>query len=151
MTYEDRDWTLRRMRPTIKDKTVRLDEDGQLLCPCGCNSIYLHQIAYTIYERPSGEDGLTIAIDVANIDSIIHSVSRRNPSERRQGLAILFECEHCDGFIELTIQQTKGNTYLEWRDTSLEQMRKYVTKEKLDQYRELHNIKDITNLFMAKG
>src|SRR4249919_2662032 len=119
MTYEDGDWTLRRMQPTIKDKIVHLNGYGQLLCP-GCGGEYLHQIAYTIYERPSGEDGLTIAIDVANVDSIIHSVSRRNPSKRRQGLAILFECEHCDGFIELKIQQHKGTTFLEWRDTSLE-------------------------------
>jgi hypothetical protein len=39
----------------------------------------------------------------------------RNPSERRQGLAIAFSCEDCDAKLELTIAQHKGNTIVEWR------------------------------------
>ena len=144
MQYQHVDFTLIQMQPTIKDETVRFNKDGQLLCPCQCSycdGIYLHQIAYTIYERPSGEDGLSIAIDVVNVDSITHSVAKRNPSNRRQGLAILFECEHC-GLVELTIYQHKGNTYSEWRSPTLEQMKRHISKEQLDTYRELHSITD---------
>jgi hypothetical protein len=142
--YQHVDFTLMQMAPLIKDTTVHLNEFGWLLCPyCGpSNGEYLHQIGYTIYERPSGEDGLTIAIDVADVDSIIHYVSGYNPSSRRQGLAILFDCENCRGFFELTISQHKGNTHTEWRRPSLAQMKKYVSQERLDAYRRDHAITD---------
>jgi hypothetical protein len=38
-----------------------------------------------------------------------------NPSARRQGLTIKFDCEHCEGSHVLTIAQHKGTTYVKWR------------------------------------
>jgi hypothetical protein len=38
-----------------------------------------------------------------------------NPSGRRHGLAIAFDCEGCGDEIELTIAQHKGLTAFAWR------------------------------------
>ena len=45
----------------------------------------------------------------------IDSKRSGNPSLRRHGLAICFECEFCGRTIELTIAQHKGQSLLAWR------------------------------------
>lgn len=151
MKYQHEDVTLIEMHPAIEDTTVRINEDGILLCPrcTPADGTYLHQLAYTIYERPSGEDGLSIAIDISSVDSVVHTVAKRNPSRRRQGLAILFECEQC-GLAELTIYQHKGNTFSEWRSPTIEQMREHTTQEQLDAYRKARSITNKLELISVK-
>ena len=96
---------------------ISQDEDeATLLCPrCGEN--YLHQGTTTLYERP--EDAVvTLEIAVASaavVTRLCPSSETRNPSSRRHGLAIQFECETCGPVGELTIAQHKGLTLLAWR------------------------------------
>ena len=82
-----------------------------------CDDIYLHQSTVTVYER--AEDApTTIETEVdrrgARVTAVPSAVST-NPSLRRQGLAVAFWCEGCDGDFELTIDQHKGQTYIQWR------------------------------------
>ena len=70
-----------------------------------------------------GEDRAT-----GMITEIVPSSRSRNPSSRRSGMAIQFECEQCGGGteedgIELTIAQHKGSTEIGWRFTPKAQAR----------------------------
>lgn len=91
--------------------------DDALLCP-RCNSNNLHHGRVIVYDR--GEDApLTTVVVVDGRDiscSERKSIECSNPSSRRHGLAILFTCENCGVWSELTIEQHKGETYLHWRD-----------------------------------
>jgi hypothetical protein len=50
---------------------------------------------------------------------LVSSDEAANPSERRDGLAIAFECETCAcPIIELTFAQHKGSTLVGWRYVS---------------------------------
>ena len=96
---------------------IRQDDDwATLLCP-SCGEDYLHHRVTTLYERP--EDAvvtLEIAVSSAAIVTRLCPTSEtRNPSSRRHGLAIQFECEMCGLVGELTIAQHKGSTLLAWR------------------------------------
>lgn len=94
--------------------------DDALLCPrCGSNN--LHHGRVTVYDR--GEDAPLTAVSVIDGCEIFHtereSIRCANPSARRHGLAILFTCEGCGVWSELTIEQHKGETYLHWREPAV--------------------------------
>jgi hypothetical protein len=103
---------------------VDADHYGQLKCKCG--SEYLHQGNITVFER--GEDGDTttvIAQDGKTVQtSNFPDRDTCNPSPRRHGLIIEFDCEECGvsngipgGTLQrLAIFQHKGNTFMEWVD-----------------------------------
>lgn len=109
---------------TITTGTITTDNHGdysELHCP-RCGSINLHQAGAVFYER--GEDDTqTLKITVSNFSSkteVIQSVGSGNPSMRRDGMVILFNCEGCNHFdkapeLELTIAQHKGSTFLAWK------------------------------------
>lgn len=80
-------------------------------CP-RCGSSYLHHGAVTLFDR-NKEDGPVL---VRQFDSPSPTLAG-NPSGRRGGIAISFECEVCGDGIELTIAQHKGNTEMAWRYT----------------------------------
>jgi len=98
---------------------------GQLQCKCG--SGYLHQVNVTIFERSEdadtttviAQDGKTVQVtDFPNQDTC-------NPSPRRHGLIIEFDCEDCGvsnntfpgaSLQRLAIFQHKGGTFMEWLD-----------------------------------
>jgi hypothetical protein len=65
------------------------------------------------------EDGeLTAVTTVARGLTATHLLPSNqvaNPSGRRHGLAIAFDCEGCGDEIELTLAQHKGVTALTWR------------------------------------
>jgi uncharacterized protein (DUF983 family) len=105
--------------------SINMDGDT-LRCPqCGEN--YLHHRNTTIFER-SEDDKLTTVIAQSEHEAHISkfpSADTCNPSDRRNGIIIEFECEHChydygDASPELTnrfrlaIIQHKGNTFVEW-------------------------------------
>ena len=85
-------------------------------CP-RCKSEYLHQLAVTVFDR--GEDQATcvkttIAGGKVSVDPA--GSNEGNPSRRRDGLTIQFECEECGKEpIFLTIAQHKGCTEIGWR------------------------------------
>lgn len=96
----------------LEKNCIGLGDD--LLCPkCGCNN--LHQIAVDTYFR--GEDAEVgihahVGFDGVRTDMDVSG----NPSARRSGMTITFECEQCDGDKFLHIYQHKGTTYLEWNE-----------------------------------
>lgn len=96
---------------------------GQLTCKCG--SEYLHQRNVTIFHR--GEDGDKVTVIAQDGDKVEISKFPNddtcNPSPRRHGLIIEFECESCGydlnnakiiGNQRLAIYQHKGCTFMEW-------------------------------------
>src|SRR5215467_14679736 len=93
---------------------------SNLVCLCG--GTYLHQGKIEVFTRLRGEDTDVTAI-VIDRNAIELGDPNRNPSARRDGLIIHFDCEECgsDEFdeprprphaIRLAIFQHKGQTYL---------------------------------------
>jgi hypothetical protein len=105
---------------TFGESSVAFDGDT-LKCPqCGEN--YLHHRNTTIFER-SEDDKLTTVI-AQNGEEVqatkFPSADTCNPSYRRNGIIIEFQCEHCHydygdaSLFRLAIIQHKGNTFVEW-------------------------------------
>ena len=105
---------------------ARVDDWGNLMCKCGQGG-NIHQANTTIFER--GEDNTTTTVIAQNGKDVqvsnFPSADTCNPSPRRHGLIIEFECEQChydrDGNREgplhrLAIFQHKGNTFVEWEE-----------------------------------
>jgi hypothetical protein len=87
-----------------------------LLCPrCGGN--YLHQKQVTVFDREEDAETTSVTTVAGGLAAthLLPSEQIANPSGRRHGLAIAFECEGCGDGIELTIAQHKGVTNLGWR------------------------------------
>jgi hypothetical protein len=90
-----------------------------LTCP-HCGAADLYHGAVTIFEREGGNEDAEVTL-VTTVDNgsaatePVASRQTRNPSERRGGLAVAFECEMCRTLVELTLAQHKGTTMIEWR------------------------------------
>ena len=90
-----------------------------LACP-RCGGEYLHHLGVNVYDRVEDAEQ-TIETRVENgaaSVSIVPSSNSRNPSLRRDGIAIQFACEFCNGTLELTLAQHKGATLVVWRAVS---------------------------------
>lgn len=104
------------------ESRLTFDDAGQLLCP-HCGHHYLHQGTVSIYSR--SEDSPTVVLTTVTPDSAEHrtqtnvtiSSNKGNPSLRRHGVVIRFNCEECPQPSELTIAQHKGTTEIGWRST----------------------------------
>lgn len=85
-------------------------EDGELVCPsCGFN--YLHHVKVEVFER--SEDALHgVHVAVSEGQAVMDTSLEGNPSGRRHGITIQFECEGCDAEPVLSISQHKGYTYM---------------------------------------
>lgn len=102
-------------------KQLKLQDNGPyspeiIKCP-DCGENYLHHVAVDFYAR--GEDDKT-GVHTRAIDTGLTMVDGEmsgNPSDRRGGMVIKFECEHCPGFKPLHIFQHKGITFVEWGGT----------------------------------
>lgn len=94
---------------------VSLDENT-LICPC-CGGNNLHQETVELFWSKDNND-LTYQYAKSSFDNTYvdpaYRPSRNNPSSRRQGMLIHFECEGCDSYPELAIFQHKGSTYIKW-------------------------------------
>jgi hypothetical protein len=110
--------------PSIVDYSVNLEASSGLgpglVCP-RCLSAYLHSGEVRVYSRGEDDDETAVTTVRAGLSAThIRPSSAANPSIRRQGIVVVFECEGCtdphhDDPIELTISQHKGNTFLAWR------------------------------------
>ena len=100
----------------MRSKQVKLSDEissegeNVLHCP-NCDGFYLHQEKTEVFER--GEDsptGLHVNIQdgAAKVDQIITG----NPSPRRHGLTVHFNCETCDSAVQMVVYQHKGNTFV---------------------------------------
>jgi predicted RNA-binding Zn-ribbon protein involved in translation (DUF1610 family) len=89
---------------------------SQLMCP-NCGDGYLHQGIVEVYNRSeSAEQVRCTVIDRGDVLSqLIPNDESNNPSTRRHGIVIHFECEHCgDTDFQLRIAQHKGFTLMDW-------------------------------------
>lgn len=87
---------------------TQLYYEFELLCP-HCENEYLHHNQVEIFERKEdATEGLHII--VSEKDMNVDWCLTRNPSSRRNGLIIHFECENCHRCSELSFAQHKGVT-----------------------------------------
>jgi hypothetical protein len=99
--------------------SIKFGNQGyELLCPA-CGGDYLHHEQVTTYDR-NKEDAEQVELTrIGPGREIFHTVASskatNNPSARRDGIAILFSCEGCERWSELTIAQHKGQTLCGWR------------------------------------
>ena len=85
---------------------------SELFCP-QCGGSWLHHVQVDVFSREEDQPSQKITIDQAgNMSTIRNSIE--NPSLRRDGLRITFDCEMCDIDLALTIVQHKGQTFLNW-------------------------------------
>jgi len=85
-------------------------------CP-RCGGENLHHGTVTVFNRREDADR-THVTTVAGEDHVeIKSISSDdcdNPSSRRDGMRIAFNCEECGDGLYLFLLQHKGTTYLHW-------------------------------------
>jgi hypothetical protein len=98
---------------------IEFGSGGELLCP-KCGRHCLHHDRVTVYHRHNGhEDAPTTIITKVEGGTVTQSIrpsdKAGNPSSRRDGVALRFWCEMCPAIPELTIEQHKGSSYLNWR------------------------------------
>ena len=88
--------------------------DDALVCP-SCGGDYLHHGAVCSYTRikEDSADGTAYRIDGSSIAR--SSQLNGNPSARRDGITIDFNCELCGNTSTLGIAQHKGQTQLSWQ------------------------------------
>lgn len=103
---------------------------GDLAC-AGCGEEQLHHTQVQCFERQGGEDGPVYAV-IHNAGKIYPLFPQKtkeeiNPSDRRNGVRIVFYCEVCPAITALEIAQHKGSTKMEtkligaveWPETDL--------------------------------
>ncbi len=92
---------------------VKYSVDDNLCCPY-CDNDYLHHKDVVIYNRVQEDSTQGLAVHVT-LDSVITDDNLTgNPSARRNGLVIYFECENCGNTYTLALSQHKGTTHLHW-------------------------------------
>ena len=96
----------------IQSPLVRLRDDV-LLCPL-CGEENLHHQGVRVYERDKEDAERGRVVTVARQVTVSREEMDGNPSSRRDGLKIVFCCEHCVNSFELRLSQHKGSTYLSW-------------------------------------
>ena len=108
----------------MKYEDARL-EDNILLCP-QCSSNNLHQGTVTVFNRQEDGKHTEVTCVQAHTDTstvVVTDETTSNPSPRRHGMLIEFECEHCYSWEEgetapdrliLARYQHKGLTLIEW-------------------------------------
>ena len=102
-------------------KAIEIGDFGALSCP-DCGEQYLHHGDVTIFQRDEDDKFTTVIAQNGTHAEVsdFPSADTCNPSSRRHGLTIEFECEHWHGEkkeippFRLAILQHKGNTFMEW-------------------------------------
>lgn len=106
---------------------IAIDDDTWLICP-SCGDNYLHHTSITVFNRTEDSDQTRVTHLGTNMDgytpgelndtltsATVKSGDCENPSPRRHGLHIRFNCEHCDDTKTLCLYQHKGFTGLRWK------------------------------------
>lgn len=85
---------------------------AELQCP-GCGNSDLHHVRIEIFDRSEDEPkGLHVFVGAGGVS--VDANLQGNPSARRHGAIVHFECEHCDTKSKLTIAQHKGKTFVDF-------------------------------------
>ena len=105
--------------------------DDVLVCPAdGCEGEYLHQERVDVFFREEDAESGMYSSTTRNVTIVhddMHTDMDKNPSHRRDGIAIYFTCEQChlgmnvadiedEEFHVLEIVQCKGNTVIKWKN-----------------------------------
>lgn len=101
----------------LSDFTISEGEET-LHCPA-CGGAFLSQRRIEVFERVEDEQlGTHVSIDGQDVH--INRSLEGNPSIRRHGLIIHFNCEECPADIRMKVYQHKGNTFvgMEYDDKS---------------------------------
>lgn len=95
------------------ERLLKFNEHNELLCP-KCRGNYLHQGKVVVFnpEKEDAKEGVKVV--VAGLTVAVGPELEGNPSPRRQGLLIEFECEECEEDFVMAIAQHKGNTIMRW-------------------------------------
>lgn len=96
---------------SLAQALAQTDDSREICCP-HCKSEYTHQ-RETIVRRRRGEDGpgVRVAVDGAgNAASAELGADAAEWAGRRNDVAILLDCEDCEGRSVLLVQQHKGQT-----------------------------------------
>jgi hypothetical protein len=94
---------------------VEIRDKDMLKCPY-CGEIYLHQGKVEVFELVKEDDNEGNITTIDGMDtSVKYGRLCGNPSMRRNGLLIHFECETCDNTPVLRISQHKGLTLIDWK------------------------------------
>lgn len=110
--------------PAMETKQVELRSYGStdlLVCPrCGFDHMHHGEVERWDRDEDAKSSRYTRAASDATEVKAVSEGESANPSDRRGGLIISFECEGCGGGaagdrIELCIAQHKGQTEMEWR------------------------------------
>jgi hypothetical protein len=95
-------------------KYVNFYESNSLECP-SCNNPNLHQRKVSTFWRiEDSNTGVCVISQFGHTLIDEKAPQHLNPSPRRDGILIDFECEHCKSEPRLAIYQHKGFTYVEW-------------------------------------
>lgn len=89
---------------------IPVDDESLLACP-SCNGFYTHQRKVEIFNRSEDAEAGT-HVSVEGDEVIVNRDISGNPSGRRHGLIIYFECETCSSNVKMEIYQHKGNTFM---------------------------------------
>lgn len=110
------------------DLTVRLGDQGALICPL-CDESILHHYDVFLFSKKAGsskeDECMTIVVgkDRPRWDgdppAIVSQIAiPKNPSFDRSGLVLWMWCELCEAIpLALNILQHKGTTYMAWDDS----------------------------------
>jgi hypothetical protein len=86
------------------------DAGSLLQCPA-CRGNCLRHSRVEVFEREEdSKSGLHVSVADSCIS--VDASLKGNPSERRHGLLIHFDCENCDSKAVLSVAQHKGNTWV---------------------------------------
>lgn len=99
---------------------VIIDSDNILRCP-HCDFKYTHQLNMEIHARHEDLQATTLRVNLKSGETTNQPL-HQNPSDRRQGLIIEFECENACPPLLLAISQHKGRTFIEWLNTPATQL-----------------------------
>ena len=112
------------MNKIVRSNEIRITDWGTSVLRCPrCNGNNLHQRTVTVFDRGEDQEQVVRTTVEGNTTTVDVVGNEGNPSSRRHGLSILFDCERCGNsnetyYIELTVAQHKGSTETAWRYTS---------------------------------
>ena len=112
----------------VRSDVVHLNElyDGctNFVCPV-CDSDYMHQREVIIYDREEDEEFVskTTVLRGLTATHLVPNENSGNLSERRHGVAIVFDCEGCRHRPTLHIAQHKGVTLVFWTHSTTDVIR----------------------------
>jgi hypothetical protein len=80
---------------------------ANLIC-AHCGEEYLHQREVEVFRRDKEGSGTGFHVIASKFDILIASSQDGNPSDERDGIRMIFDCEMCDYQTILTIAQHEG-------------------------------------------